>query len=131
MDPITGATNVYVGFERACALMPGRRLLCWGNSFLTGSGNSMGDSAPRYVRDVSQGVAALALALYESFALTSEGRLWQWGAGTTPEPFTAITDAVAIAASPSAFCAVVRDGTLRCRGADTSQVLVDPGLDLW
>lgn len=136
---VSGLANVNalaIGTSHVCALQTGGTVACWGSN----AGRQFGNvnfvdpfsSIPVAATSVT-GVQALAAGFQHNCALLSSGEVTCWGLSYNgemgrgyylgspdplPEVVPGITTAVSVAASGSATCAVLANGTARCWGAN-------------
>jgi alpha-tubulin suppressor-like RCC1 family protein len=141
---LTGATGIAASVEASCALLMGGTAVCWGTTAALGGGQI--HVVPTPVANLS-GATALAVGYDSGCALLTGGTVqcWgdnqfgqlgngthaSWGADSgAPGPVTGISDAVALAGSGQSFCALLRDGTVRCWGFNGFGQLGDGSVNL-
>jgi alpha-tubulin suppressor-like RCC1 family protein len=134
---ISTASAVAAGHEHTCALLGDGTVQCWGfNSYGSlGNGTFEYSLLPVSVLGITTAVA-IAAGGYTSCALLSDGTVQCWGANmegelgngtmyyiggqanscSTPVTVAGITNAVGIAMSDRASCALLRGGTIQCWG---------------
>jgi len=141
---LTGAAAVSVGDAKACALLTGRTVKCWGDAVYgqLGNGNASGPNicggVPCSVLPVAvkglTGVNAISVGgVEDACALVAGGtvKCWGWnnygqlGIGTYknssfPVAVKGLTGATAIAAGGGHTCALITGGTVKCWGLNTS-----------
>jgi alpha-tubulin suppressor-like RCC1 family protein len=85
-DPVTGAQEIAVGIDHACALIGGV-VMCWGSD----ASGQLGDGISGGVRPNADPVVGLptivhiASAAYTTCAVDGGGTVWCWGQGTDGE----------------------------------------------
>jgi alpha-tubulin suppressor-like RCC1 family protein len=133
------------GADHACALRGDGALTCWGRNDVgqLGDGSRTARSLPVAVGGLPP-LRAVAAGARHTCALTRDvGDVYCWGgdeagqlgqpdnaAGaprTTPVQVAGVTDALDVAAGSDFSCAVLRDGTARCWGANDAGQLGDGG----
>jgi alpha-tubulin suppressor-like RCC1 family protein len=147
-DPLTGVTQITVGFAQECALLENATVVCWGDNIVgqLGRGNTVDAPHPVPVKNeagtaVLQGVAQVEAGNIHTCATMLDGgaRCWGWGAGgqTGDGNFTVhdllpvvvvgangpLHDVVAVSASATGYtsdhsCALISEGRVRCWGVN-------------
>jgi alpha-tubulin suppressor-like RCC1 family protein len=131
---VTGATQLALGGQHACALLADQTATCWGSDL------AMSEPTPTAVAGLTS-VAALAAGALHTCALLRDGTVSCWGDNTfgqlgtgttsfTPTaapgtPVSGLGGVTAIAAGGDHTCALLGDGTVRCWGLDTDGELGD------
>ena len=130
---LSGATDISVGTDFACAIVDGR-VRCWGGDCqqaLDGMGNDCGTSSlPREVPGITDAtqvdcgnavscarLASGGVACWGSGAGASAGYLGGGASTANPSRVEGITNAVEVAAGEVHACARLADGTVRCWGS--------------
>ncbi len=134
MQPVATATgrpldavDVKVGMYQSCARTAEREIWCWGSNSdgQFGSETQGATSAAATRVDALSPAEGLAVGLTHVCALTN-GEVRCLGRGPSePTAMPGVTDAVAIDASYSALCAVLRSGAVRCWDYDPSSTPTD------
>jgi alpha-tubulin suppressor-like RCC1 family protein len=130
---ITGATGVSAGQYGTCAVLMDGTARCWGmNTFgRLGDGTMADSSVPVAVSGVTSAVG-ICTSIDHSCAVLADGTVQCWGANafgetgssareggsSMPVAVAGITDAVAVSCGTEHTCAVSKDGTIQCWGAD-------------
>jgi hypothetical protein len=148
---LAGAIALRAGSEHTCALLVDGRVRCWGRNQegQVGDGGNEARTEPAPVKDL-RNVTGITAGDAHSCALLSDGsgRCWgqndrgQLGNGgkeivRAPVAVQGLADAVAIAAGGARFeeevgaqtCAMLKDGTARCWGANDHGQLGDGTLE--
>lgn len=130
---LTNAVDVAAGGNFTCALRSGGSVACWGGngSGQLGDGTKSTRAAPTSVRDLTDAVAISAGEAH-ACAVRSGGTVACWGDGfngqlgngsapsesQTPVDVPSLTDVATVAAAERSTCALKRDGTVFCWGAN-------------
>ena len=141
---ITDAIAVAVGVRHACALRSGGGIKCWGDGQFGQVGNAANPSATNPVDVVGLSGTATAIALNNSAscALMQSGAVQCFGSdafgqlgngpgftnSNTAIAVLGISNAVAISAGATHFCAALADGSAKCWGDNNSGQLGDNSL---
>ena len=131
------------GVDHTCALLEDGTVWCWGNNEAgqLGTGNFGGPSLPAIVEGIA-GATAVVAGGSHTCALLEGGAVTCWGANvaghlgtdmdmevvgvSSPVRIEGIAGATALAAGGTHACALLRDGTVRCWGANLSGQLGVP-----
>jgi alpha-tubulin suppressor-like RCC1 family protein len=127
--PLTGAVDLAVGRDHACAIRDDGTVWCWGDG---GSGQlATGDNQPSgyALQSLASGAIAIVAGQGHNCTVTVDGRVECWGwngwgqLGNSGFPFnantpqdTGITGAIALGGSILHTCAVLANGTAKCWG---------------
>ncbi|WP_181234667.1 RCC1 domain-containing protein [Enhygromyxa salina] len=108
LELIHGARRISTASSRACAIVDGGRVRCWG-SVRWGS---------QHVYEVPGITHAVELEISdsESCAALADGQLWCWSAENYGVPRPRLGDAVAMAVSDNLACGLTRQGDVVCWG---------------
>jgi alpha-tubulin suppressor-like RCC1 family protein len=126
---LTDIVSVKVGYGHTLALRQNGTILAWGDNYNGALGNGFrGDAydsnVPVAVTTLTN-VKQIAAGGFSSFALTADGKVWQWGYRYTNTPVQVpdLNHVVAIAAGDNHALAVRMDGTVWAWGPDNYGVL--------
>lgn len=149
VEDITDVTALSAGFFHTCALRSDGTAWCWGRNKQgeVGSGTAKKYSKPMQVQGLAD-VISISAGLEYTCAITKDGSAWCWGLndngqlgdGTkndSPKPVqvSGLSDVTAISTSIGYFgsrthtCAVKKDKTAWCWGANKFGQLGDAGAD--
>jgi alpha-tubulin suppressor-like RCC1 family protein len=126
------ATAISSGSSKACALLSGGEVNCWGANFGTfGNGGTENSLTSVSVNGISNAIA-ISSGDGDTCALLAGGKVDCWGYnyqgqlgnGTTenssvPVAVSGITNAIAIAAGGEYACALLSGGSVKCWGFDS------------
>lgn len=139
--PLSGVAAISVGENHACAVTAAGAALCWGDNSKgqLGNGTSAASNLPVRVQGLTYEVSTIAAGSYFSCAATTDGGASCWGAGTAGQLGNgAVADSAApssilnatgsaplsgvvtISAGDQSACALKRDGTVDCWGANNA-----------
>ncbi|MBX7185157.1 MAG: hypothetical protein K1Y01_08455 [Vicinamibacteria bacterium] len=137
----SGAIGIAAGLDHTCALTTGGGAKCWGNnsSGALGDGTNVSGNSPADVSGLSAGLIRLSAANGRTCALTVAGGVKCWGRntdgqlgdGTTTNrtlpvaPLEMRSGVVSVSAGKSHTCIGMREGGLRCVGANANEQLGD------
>ena len=126
---ITNAIAVSCGWDRACAVLSGGTVQCWGGAYL-GNGSANSSLGPVAVTGITNAIAVSAG--FRDCALLNDGTVQCWGLnqqgalgnGTmidslVPVTVSGITNATAVATGFSHSCALLNGGSVKCWGDNT------------
>lgn len=136
------AVDIAVGDSGACAVLDTGAVLCWGSTWLLGTGSTSNSPTPVPVSGID-GSAASALQIdagdVSVCAVINTGAIWCWGnngdgqlgTGTndlsrTPTPVSGITDASHVVVARNHVCAIHGQGMVSCWGANVEMAVGDP-----
>lgn len=130
----TGAAQVSVGYEHACAVTAAGAVKCWGNNGYgrLGDGTNTSSATPVAALGLASGVSGIASGLYHTCAVTTTGAAKCWGNNgydqlgdgtsngrTTPTDVAGLTVGVAsISAGYYHTCATLLDSSTKCWGGN-------------
>jgi alpha-tubulin suppressor-like RCC1 family protein len=147
--PLTGVTQVAVGFRNACAVLTSRQVRCWGDALGLGAGGAATDSdLPVVVRNVADtgpltGVTQISANQATFCARLASGQARCWGLGPVGDgtlddgvlprvvvdaagPLTGVTQ---VSAGNGHSCAVLTSRQVRCWGFNDDGQLGDDTFD--
>ena len=148
---LTSVAAISVGQAHACAVTVAGAALCWGDNTEgeLGTGANIGSSFPVAVSGLSSGVATISAGSYFTCAVTtaSDASCWgkaswgQLGNGYTTNSATPavvmdgtgtmpLSGVVTISAAVEDACALTSSGTVLCWGANDSNQLGNPTVNL-
>ncbi len=123
---IANATQIDVGSNHGCALVPGGSVYCWGEGkrMQLGNGKAVDKGGPVRVHGIDDAIQVGA-GHSESCALSKTGHIHCWGQvglGTEPTPrpkkIAGLKNIASFSMGLGHACAVDRDGALYCWGSN-------------
>ena len=132
---LTNVTAVTAGYQHTCALTADGQVFCWGSdnfSELANGPNQTDSPFPTAVAGIADAIQIDATR-QSMCALLADGTAQCWGAfsengdtrGAVQSPTPMFERLVGVATGDDYWCGLVVDGTLRCRGRNTSGQLGD------
>ena len=139
---VSGAVAITSGWAHSCALIEDGSVRCWGNNQegQLGVGMRLVMDAPVKVARINSAVG-IGAGVAHTCAVLFDGRVACWGNDGFGQPFgtsfglratkpviiAGITTAVAVAAGRNHTCALLREGVVKCWGANVFGQLGSPG----
>ena len=141
---LSGVTAIAAGAARTCALLDMGAVACWGDNANGAAGQPGGSVAePTRVAGI-EGAIGISVGAQHACAVLGSGAVACWGgnrfgqlgtptieAGSHPSPsvVAGLPPAIGVVAGDSFTCALLRDGTARCWGANSSGELGGGDID--
>ena len=117
--PISGASDVAVGYGHSCAVVAGK-VLCWGSNMSGQLGTGTRDPEPGVVTAAGVSGALAVTTNYGTCALLRDGRVQCWGGyfPNAPTFLSGVSSATSVALDGYRVC-VVMGGALACVYVDS------------
>ncbi len=132
---LSGVSAIAAGAGRTCALLAAGTVACWGDNANGAAGQpGTGVAEPTRVPGI-EGATGISVGAQHACAVLGSGAVACWGgnrfgqlgtptveAGAHPSPsvVAGLPPAIGVVAGDSFTCALLRDGTARCWGANSS-----------